>query len=191
MRTHSQTSLRNTISIIMHVQMQIYMQCKDNVESINEAISKLENCIIEASDWMKQNSLKINEDKTEFIIYSNKPKTKDCHSLFVGHNCITLSDCIKILGVTLDSKMTLTKHISETCRSADMHIRKIRSIRKFLTHKAFNTLCQSVVRSRLDYCNSVCVGLPMKSIHRLQLAHYAAARVVTKSLKFEHITLLH
>ena len=86
---------------------QIYMQCKDNVESINEAISKLENCIREAKDWMKQNSLKINEDKTEFIIFSNKPKTKDCHSLFVGHNCITLSDCIKNLGVTLDSKMTL------------------------------------------------------------------------------------
>ena len=43
---------------------QIYIQCKDNVESINEAVSKLENCIREASDLMKQNSLKINEDKT-------------------------------------------------------------------------------------------------------------------------------
>ena len=93
---------------------QIYIQCKNNVESMNEAVSKLENCIREASDWIKQNSLKINEDKTEFIIFSNKPQTKDCHSLSVGHNYITLFDCIKILGVTLDSKMTLTKHISET-----------------------------------------------------------------------------
>ena len=169
---------------------QIYIQCKDNVESINEAVSKLENCIMEASDWMKQNSLKINENKTEFIIFSNKPQTKDCHSLSVGNNYITLSGCIKILGVTLDSKMTLTKHISETCRSAYMHIRKIRSIRKFLTDKAVKTLCQSVVISRLDYCNSVYVGLPMKSIHRLQLAHNAAARMVTKSFKFDHITPL-
>ena len=86
---------------------------------------------------MKQNSLKINEDKTEFIIFSNKPQTKDCHSLSVGHNYITLSDSIKILG----SKMTLTKHISETCRSAYMHIRKIRSIQKFLTDKTVKTLC--------------------------------------------------
>ena len=68
-----------------------------------------------------------------------------------------------------------------------MHIRKIRSIRKFLTDKAVKTLCQSVVISRLDYCNSVCIGLPMKSIHRLQLAHNAAARMVTKSFKFDHI----
>ena len=121
------------------------MQCKDNVGSINKSISKLENCIREASDWMKQNSLKINEDKTEFIIFSNKPKTKHFHSLSVGHNCITLSNCIKILGVKLDSKMALTKHISETCRSAYMHMRKIRSIRKFLTDKAVKTLCKSVV----------------------------------------------
>ena len=65
------------------------MQCKDNyVDAINEAFSKLENCIREASDWMKQNSLKINEYKTEFIIFSNKQKTKHCHSLSVGHNCI-------------------------------------------------------------------------------------------------------
>ena len=137
---------------------------------------------------MKQTSLKINKDKTEFLIFSNKPKTKACHSLSVGHNCVTLSDWIKIIGVKLDSKMTLTKHISETCRSAYMHIRKIRSIQKFLTDKAVKTLCQSVVISRLYHYNSVCVGLPMKSIHRLQLAHNAAARVVTKSFKFEQIT---
>ena len=87
--------------------------------------------------------------------------------------------------------MTLTKQIY--LKFADLHymyIPKIRNIRKFLSDKAVKTLCQSVVISRLDYCNSVCVGLPMKSIHRLQLAHNAAARVVTKSFKFEHITPL-
>ena len=82
--------------------------------------------------------------------------------------------------------MTLTKHISETYKSAYMHIRKIRSIRKFLTDKAVNTLCQSVVISRLAYCNNGCVELPIKSFHRLQLAHNAAVRVVTKCLNILH-----
>ena len=63
-------------------------------------------------------------------------------------------------------------------------------MRQFLTDNADETLVQSLVISRLDYCNSVCFGLPMKSIHRLQLAHNAAARVVTKSSTFEHVTLL-
>ena len=52
MRTHYRTSLINIIYIIIHNadDTQIYMQCKDNVESINEAISKLEHCMREASD---------------------------------------------------------------------------------------------------------------------------------------------
>ena len=70
----------------------------------NKYISKLENCIRKASDLMKQNSLKLNEDKTEFKIFSNKLKAKDCYSLFVGHNSVQLSDCIQILGV---------KHLTE------------------------------------------------------------------------------
>ena len=52
---------------------------------------------------------------------------------------------------------------------------------------AAKTLVQSVVISRLDYCNSVCVGLSLKSIHRLQLPHNAAARVVNKSSIFENV----
>ena len=61
-----------------------------------------------------------------------------------------------------------------------MHIRRINSIRPYLTEEAVKTLIQSVVISRLDYCNCICVGIPLNSIHKLQLAHNAAARVVCK-----------
>ena len=57
-----------------------------------------------------------------------------------------------------------------------------------LTDNAGKTLTQSVVISRLDYCNSVCLGLPMKSIHRLQLAQNAAARVIKRTTKRAHMT---
>ena len=78
--------------------------------------------------------------------------------------------------------MTLTKHISGTCKSAYMHIRKIRSIRKFLTDKAVKTLRQSVVISRLDYCNNVYVGLPMKSIHKMDISFICYKRKQFESL---------
>ena len=86
--------------------------------------------------------------------------------------------------------MTLNQHISNTCRSAYYQTRRINSIRQYLTDNAVKTLAQSVVISRLDYCNSVCIGLPMKSIHRLQLAQNAAARVIKRTPKREHMTHL-
>ena len=60
------------------------MQCKDTDIDIQESITRLQNCILEISNWMMVNSLKINGDKTEFIIFGNKPATYKNYSLNPG-----------------------------------------------------------------------------------------------------------
>ena len=100
------------------------------------------------------NSLQINENKTNFIIFSTTPHKLKMHTLQVGTNIIGLSKTVKILGVTFDDGMTLKQHISNTCRSSYMQLRKINSIRQYLTTNAVKTLVQSVVISRLDYCKA-------------------------------------
>ena len=51
--------------------------------------------------------------------------------------------------------MTLDGLIAATCRSSYMHIRRINTIRQYLTNDAVKTLTQSLVTSRLDYCNII------------------------------------
>ena len=84
--------------------------------------------------------------------------------------------------------MTPDPQISNSCRSNYMQIQNINSIHKFLTTNALTTLVQSTVIVRLDYCNSLYHGLPMKLIKRLQLAHNSAARLITLTSRFEHIS---
>ena len=85
--------------------------------------------------------------------------------------------------------MTFNQPLPNTRRSAySFQTRRISNIRQYLTDNAVKTLTQSVVISRLHYCYSVCIDLPMKSIHRLQLEQNAAARVVKRTPKREHMT---
>ena len=139
---------------------------------------------------MRRNAFKLNEDKTEFVIYSTKNNLRDNQCLVVGKDKIEVSDYVKILGVTFDNRMTLQKHITNFCRSLNIPIRKITSIRRYLSNTAVRTLVQLIVFDRLDYCNSVCVGLPMNRLQRLQLILNSAARVISQTKRAQSTELV-
>ena len=167
---------------------QVYLHCDNNVDSLRHAVHQLENCIFDICDWMRRNALKLNEDKTEFVIFSTKNNLRDNQCLVVGNDKIEVSDYVKILGVTFDNRMTLQKHITNICRSVNMHIGKINSIRRYLLNTAVRTLVQSIVIAHLDYCNSICVGLPVNRLQRLQLVQNSAARVISQTKRYTSIT---
>ena len=50
------------------------------------------------------------------------------------------------------------------------------------------TLVQSIVIARLDYCNCVCVGLPMNRLQQLQLVQNSTARVIKQTKRCTSIT---
>ena len=147
----------------------------DNKEARSEAAVKMENCSSEICTWMKANALKINEEKTEFIIVSKN--TDEAHmTLLAGTQVVKSQETVKILGVTLDTKMSLDQQISSISRSVHMHIRKIKRIRMYLS----TTLIQSTVTVRLNYSNSLYYVLTQKSTRKLQLAQNAPARLIVK-----------
>ena len=167
---------------------QIYIVCNNDELSIKQAVKQLEDCITDVCEWMRNSSLKINQDKTDFTIFSTNPEPFQHITLTVGTDVIPQSKSIKILGVTLDCKMNMQGDIANTCRSTYMSIRKINSIRRYLCENSTKMLVNSIVLSRLDYCNSAYVGLPQKSLHRLQLAQNSAARIINLTPRHHHIT---
>ena len=162
---------------------QIYLQCANNTTVVHEAITRIQDCITDVSNWMSRNALKINENKTEFIIFSAKHYTYNQ----IGTNTIQHNNNVKLLGITLDAHMPLEKQISNTCRTSYMQIRRISSIRRYLTVDAVKTLVQATVTMRLDYCNSIYTNLPMKSIHRLKITPNSVARLISRTRRHEHI----
>ena len=84
----------------------------------------------------------------------------------------------------------MNDHISSICRSAFLEIRKISSLRPYLSESSTAKLVNAFVTSRLDFCNSVLAGLPAEQILRIQRIQNSAARLVLRKCKKDHVTPL-
>ncbi|KAI2657366.1 putative RNA-directed DNA polymerase from transposon BS [Labeo rohita] len=94
------------------------------------------------------------------------------------------------LGVVTDDQLTFSDHIAKTAWSCRFALFIIRKIRSFLSEHASQLLVQSLVPSRLDYCNAFLAGRPASSIKPLQLIQNAAARIIFNEPKRTHVTPL-
>ena len=92
------------------------------------------------------------------------------------------------LGITLDSTLTLRTHINDICRSGSLSLHELSKIRKFLSRKDTERVVHAFISSKLDYCNGLVYGLPSSEIQKLQRLQNAAARLITRTKKSDHIT---
>ncbi len=95
---------------------------------------------------------------------------------------------IKSLGVILETGLSFSSHVKEVTKSAYYHLKNIARIRCFVSSQDLEKLVHAFITSRVDYCNGLLTGLPKKTIRQLQLIQYAAARILTRTRKSEHIT---
>lgn len=79
-------------------------------------------------------------------------------------------------------------HINNITKTAFFHLKNIARLRPSLSDTVAETLIHAFITSRLDYCNSVLVGLPASSLKKLQYVQNLAARVLTHTRSREHIT---
>lgn len=166
---------------------QIY--CAFDSKDNSLALNKMEACVNDIRTWMIRNKLKINDDKTEFLIFSSQKLKLDISSSFsIGQASIPPSKSCKNLGVMFDQHLNMEPQIRSMCRSIHYHLRNIGSIRSMLSDNSVVQLVHSLVTSRLDYCNSLLYGLPDSKLNRLQRMQNIAARINTRTPKSSHVT---
>ena len=170
---------------------QLYLAFKPG-DNTNEsaALSSIQFCIRDLKNWMQTDKLKLNSDKTEFLIHGTRQKlekVKISH-LIIGDSPINPSTQMKNLGSWFDSKLDMLSHVNSICSSSFYYIYNIRRIRKYLSHQTALSLIHAFITSKLDYCNSLLYGLLSIHIIKLQRVQNAAARLVTNTPRFCHIT---
>lgn len=79
-------------------------------------------------------------------------------------------------------------HVQKVVARCFAALRQLRQIRHLLTPDTLRTLITALVLSRLDYGNSVLVGLPAYLVQRLQSVLNASARLIYRLRRSDHIT---
>ena len=103
-------------------------------------------------------------------------------------NSISPTDTVKNLGVIFDSGNTFTNHITKMCRACYYHLKHLRCIRKFLSVETAALLANSMISSRLDYCNSLLYGISKYNVAKLQKIQNALCRIVFSLDRMSHVT---
>jgi len=158
--------------------------------SANQLQSTLSACLDEVSDWMLSNCLQLNTAKTEIIWCSTTRRQNHLSSaaVRVGENYVLPSTTVRDLGVLIDSNVAMRSQVSRTVSGCFAVLRKLRSIRCSVSDSVFHSLVVSLVMPRLNYCNATLTGLPASQLSQLQSVLNAAARLIHRSSRYEHVT---
>ena len=169
---------------------QLYLSFRPLQDSADQEIENMETCVSEIRAWMRDNFLKLNDEKTEFMLFGSSSQLAKISvpHITIGDTDVSVASKARDLGVIFDSTMSLDSHVSSVVRCTSFHIHTIGKIRKYLTSKAAEQIVHSVITSRLDMGNALLFGLPQSQIDRLQRIQNSAARIVTLSRKACHIT---
>ena len=115
---------------------QLYLSFK--CDNPSATLSKLNKCISDIRVWMIKNKLKINDSKTEFIVFRSPQAKQDLSSLSVsvGDSVIAQSSKVRDLGVIFDQFLNFDDYISSVCRSTHFHLKNIGKIWHLLSYDA-------------------------------------------------------
>ena len=104
---------------------------------------------------------------------------------------ITSSKSAKNLGVTMDCNLTYDEHVTQLtskCIRSLCQINRVKYLFDRRTRTLITIILNSLVFSKSLYCSSVWANTTKKNIELLQTVQNFAARIVSGTRKFDHVT---
>ena len=135
---------------------------------------------------MFTNKLKLNPDKTEFILIGSKNNCKQLLPHFpinIISNQVSPAQSVRNLGVVFDSNFSFSDHVSQVIKSTRVHARDLYRI-----HPLLDLNTSVLLANAIPCCNSLFLSVTDFELRILHLVQNSLCRVVTHSSKYSHIT---
>ena len=173
---------------------QLYNYADDNSldsssENLIEVLSNLRCDGRKAIEWFANNGMQANPDKFHFMLFSPKPTTQQV--LRIRDDTSLMSEAeVKVLGVTIDDKLSFSQHISACCKKAARQLNALARISKHSNINSRRAIYNSFITSNFNYCPLVWHFCGQVNNQKLENIQERALRILFADYNSSYIELL-
>ena len=120
------------------------LSCKFDHSNENLMKTKLESELIVIHDWLNMNKIKINYDKSKFIMFSFR-KNYSLDKIKFGPKFISSTDHTKFLGIFVDNHLSFQFHVNNISTKISKVIGMLFRLNDILPTEALKTLYSTLL----------------------------------------------
>ena len=117
--------------------------------SMEVVIERAKTTTIIVRNWLVENGLKVNEEKTEICMFHKKDY--QCEEIEIDNHIIKVKKSIRVLGVIFDSKLSWAEHVGFAVAKANKAKQGLSIIRRYFTTEEALKLGTAYFYSKLYY----------------------------------------
>lgn len=155
-------------------------------KDIDEICERVNSDLDRINKWLCVNKLKLNTDKTKFMVISSK-KINQPVNIRMDNESIERVYVMKYLGFMLDCNLKLTKHVDYLCKKIARKVGFLARISNKLSFEHRIVIYKSIIAPHFEYCASILSNCNKGDMSRLQKLQNRAMRIILRCKKRTHI----
>ena len=158
--------------------------CNDSLDLLIKSLEKDSQIAI---GWFRNNNMKLNTDKCKFIVAGKKSCAV---TIKVGDSIIKEQETVRLLGVTVDNKLSFNDHLEEKLTKANSKLLTLRRNKSYFSFHQLKIVLSSFINSQLSYSPLVWMFHTREFEKRINNVHKKALRILYNQPEMELNELL-
>ena len=151
-----------------------------NGKDADKLKEQAEICLNDITKWFHANKLIVNNDKTNYVVFSKKCIPEELDKLKFTNITITRKNNTKYLGMILDSKLTFNEHIKQMSKSLIKIISAFNVLKNKIPNNLKLQLYYAYFHSKINYAIEIYGAAANKYINKIDILQHRAIKILFK-----------
>lgn len=152
-------------------------------KNLNQLQQDMSHDIGVISEWLANNHLYVNTDKTKYMIFTRSEKgakiiEEHGFKLEWANQEIERVRAIKFLGIIIDDKLSWDKQVDKIRKEIAPYVFALRKMRPFITQETATIIYNAYIISKLAYISPAWRTAPQHCLQRLRVLQHSALKTI-------------